>query len=418
MRTLVEHLHRVQELHIDPEIGPVELDRTLLMALSRPAPLLESLTLLGVRLKRESDNDSDLLSLFRPEAPRLRQVAVSPWLGNHFSGITHFCWSSATWTSVPSTSEFVQFLRASPLLQELVVTDKSPAKSGLRDPEERVPLSQLKHLRLGCMKPKHAARILSLVAIPRTTTVRIWDVWWDWHNENTGDLSSCFPSDLSGLPGLQDITVIRCVQREGQHLRLTAASDGDAWWDIIGPIVWRSDTTWDPISDSYARTLGRVPDIILGQNIRELWIGNSETAETPFHDTAVWKSLLCNTPSLVNLIIFHMNAGNVLDSLSAPALDADSVVCPGLKELQFIHISDIHLATLVEYHLSRLWQSRIAIDRPIERVRFVLKHQDNLLRDLLVKHRLQNVDCVVSAEPEFHALPGGLNSIQERALTW
>lgn len=407
----------MQELHIQLD-GTIARSEVLQMLQIPSTPLLRSLTILYAHPEPGAEEAALITA-----SPKLRQLALSQWPCVPVTGLTHFCWSHTPGTIIPTSEEFAQFLRASPHLEELVITDCAPHKSAFGSTINRVALRSLRHLRLASMKPTHAARILAMLDLPDFTTIRVWDLWWDWHNNEEVDLSSCLPDDLSQLPGLRSMTAVRCVHREGKRLQLSAAGSGDAWLDIKGPISSRDHGTWDTISLSHERTLKRLPTIFLGQQIREIWIGNTETTDAPSHDAAVWRNVLSNLPNLTNLVIFHTHAGDIVDLLSQPAEGTTALACPLLQSLRLVDISDTHLPALVKHHLPRLVRSRTAARSPSLRIRFVLValRCSEQLEDLLSTSD-QGLGCVGYAihdeEPQFRAFLGGLSLAQERALSW
>ncbi|KAJ7593888.1 hypothetical protein C8J56DRAFT_423501 [Mycena floridula] len=175
-----------------------------------PGPLLEALTLLpGVG--SPSVDQAILPPLFGGIMPKLTKVSIdyyTSWPAGYFTKLTHLCLSNQYDFSRPSTSDFLDFLDASPLLEELSLDSAGPTKDNTADyptthASRIVNLEHLRELNIGRFPATTViARFLSHLALPATTNTYIWGQSLLNIDENLGML---LPGDYSRLANFQAV---------------------------------------------------------------------------------------------------------------------------------------------------------------------------------------------------------------------
>jgi hypothetical protein len=240
-----------------------------------------------------------------------------------------------------------------------------------------VSLPNLNMLTIGNAPPSMVACVLACLDLPSHTSINITDVWWEYHHDEVTHLGHVFPDDTTALPTLQNTTRIQCLQVENTHLHLLAMSTEEPHIHIQGPLVHRSDTSWDHLHASYARTLSWLMSTFCPSNIVELYLGSSETSE-PSHSTELWHQLLDRVSFLRKLTVVHCDVRPVLSALSAPDL-----VAPMLSIFTLVHVCDLQE---VVYDLPPMLNARRASGSDIRRVDITMRcpneiHRSSWVRD-------------------------------------
>jgi len=149
---VAEQMHRLQELHIHWTI-PHETSLWDLIIPPAPAPNLEVLSLIGSWDERVSN--LTLPPFFQNITPRLKKLTftrISSWPHNDFCGLTHLSLFDQRDGRV-SLPKFLEILKSSPGLEELLLNHAGPDESSIIMHQERTlalaPLTVFEELRSG-----------------------------------------------------------------------------------------------------------------------------------------------------------------------------------------------------------------------------------------------------------------------------
>ena len=144
---VAEQMHRLQELHIHWTIAH-ETSLWHLIIPPTPAPNLEVLSLIGSWDERVSN--LILPPFFQNITPRLKKLTfthISSWPHNDFCGLAHLSLFNQRGGRV-SLFKFLEILKSSPGLEELLLNYAGPDKNSVIMHQERtLALVSLNHLR-------------------------------------------------------------------------------------------------------------------------------------------------------------------------------------------------------------------------------------------------------------------------------
>lgn len=209
---LIPHSHRFHELHISSALW--DAPQPIFSLLSRPAPRLFSLT-----IDDKGQNGDALAPIFGGEMPVLRQLALkhfTSWPPGYFENLTHLCLYNQEVFSRPSTSSFLDYLEASPLLEDLVLSSAGPTRPDEDDfpvvPSTRiVSLPQLRCLHIDEFPAGPiVSRLLSHLDVPNMSTLHIRYM----HSMHSSQpFGSFIPSDFSRLGNVNSITEWQLTRR-------------------------------------------------------------------------------------------------------------------------------------------------------------------------------------------------------------
>lgn len=177
------------------------------------APLLEALTL----ILNAGITNPVLPPIFQGNMPRLKKLALSyytSWPSGYFKGLTHLYLCTQAQTR-PTTSEFLDFLEGSPLLEVLSLDIAGPTRDNISEipptPASRfVDLKHLKELNIaGWPTITIIARFLSHLCLPPTTNMYIWGMCLTNIDEDLGLLLPHDPSRLQNLQTIRRLVISR-----------------------------------------------------------------------------------------------------------------------------------------------------------------------------------------------------------------
>lgn len=190
---VAEQMHRLQELHIHWTIAH-ETSLWDLIVPPSPAPNLEVLSLIGSWDERVSN--LTLPPFFQNITPRLKKLTftrISSWPHNDFSGLTHLSLFDQRDGRV-SLPKFLEILKSSPGLEELLLNHAGPDENSIIMHQERtlalVPLNRLRRIEIGdwTIAARSIPIFLSHLMLPKDVTLCAW-------GESLGDVSSMLNGD-------------------------------------------------------------------------------------------------------------------------------------------------------------------------------------------------------------------------------
>lgn len=151
-----------------------------------PAPLLEALT---ICLDSFSYDAVPLPELFSKCTPRLTHLTIrkfSRWPSDQFRNLTHVSLHDQPLEGRQSLPQFLDFLRNSPLLEDLALVASGPDMSNIiTDGDHPIVPVELKHMRkieIGNWSPDETIiQFLDCLIIPHAAEKLIWDLHYiDW----------------------------------------------------------------------------------------------------------------------------------------------------------------------------------------------------------------------------------------------
>lgn len=182
---MLPHTARLKELHVSTCSQYFHGLPPQMWNLCRShAPSLESLVI-SFTAHQGGMNDTALPELFLGHTPILKQLTLhhfSTWPNNQFKNLTRISLHHQPDNRRYPLEEFLDFLRLSPLVEELVLIDAGPNQDSIRPHDdhsvEPLSLSCLKSIEIGewksCMT---IAWFLTHLVIPRNTKCMIWGQW-------------------------------------------------------------------------------------------------------------------------------------------------------------------------------------------------------------------------------------------------
>lgn len=355
-----------------------------------PAPQLESLTIQTWPQPEDSLptatlSPSQLPTLFAGITPHLRRLTLrwyTSWPGNNFSNLTHLCLEhqNSHPPSLRRTSDFLQFLASSPLLQELILNAAGPNDDGLLDsriPESRMVFPHLCKVVFKAIPVPCAARILSHIEISRKAHVQLLRC-------RSGSASTLL-SSVAGCVNLANVTRLRIdshipswnlqditnLPEIPKCLRLTGS--GDASVD-----VFPGADVHEVASNQYMASL---VGMLTACRIEELWLGKDEVVIRE----ALWQRIYFALPMLKRLYLGpHLSASNdtypCLSALHVPDNSLGlALPCPNLTELVLLGTT-LDGASLAQPQIRRLLQERKRRGFPITTVKVITIPDDFLFK--------------------------------------
>lgn len=205
LEAILPHTSRVKQLHISADDWDGSIP--LYQMLSSPAPSLSSLTIIT---DGKDVVNAALPLIFAGEMPNLRHLTLeyfTSWPPSLFQNLTHLCLYDQFDFTRPTTSDFLDFLTSSPLLEDLALVHAGPTRSDSADsppqPDRRIPLPYLRELNIGDW-PAAAliARFLSHLILPPTADMYFWGAPLLGPSE---DLAALLPAAPAGLANLHNL---------------------------------------------------------------------------------------------------------------------------------------------------------------------------------------------------------------------
>lgn len=222
---IAEHCGRIEELHVEPHFS---YGLGLLKSFRRPAPMLRSLTIDNV----DDSAARQLPQMFSGVTPKLERLSLGGfvfWPGNKFKNLTQVCLHDQPKSTRPGLRTFLDFLAASPSLQQLSLIDAGPTAyhtgSGTEIIGNSVSLDALRTLDIGNWpRAESIATFLSHLTLPSSTRINIWGapIFPKHHRASLGTL---LPEDISTIAPLHRVTTLcvmshTLVRHQGQVRRM------------------------------------------------------------------------------------------------------------------------------------------------------------------------------------------------------
>ncbi|KAF7330453.1 Arp2/3 complex subunit [Mycena venus] len=314
---------------------------------SSPAPRLDSLL---IEVEDREELSGVLPPIFCGHMPKLRQLALgyfTSWPKGYFRNLTSLCLYNQREGSLPTTSEFLDFLESSPHLEELALFRGGPMRglgTDVAPPADRlVALKRLQKLDIGeWPSASTIARFLSHVSLPRKTAMYFWGNFL----RDQEDVASLLPQDLSRLRNLKGI-------KEWFFVRQTEPSHA-----TFKLIIVVNSTVYMTGAFSHSQILPSAISRYQLSKVRSLTLREDSTQFRRLR-VSDWKDLLRLVPVLESLSIYATGSPHctraVVSALrprklfppSIPSLDR--VLCPTLKaveiteemDLPFLHICSL-----------------------------------------------------------------------------
>jgi hypothetical protein len=291
---------------------------------TRGAPFLESLTL-SVENQDPDETSPVLPTVFGDHTPRLQKLAIryfSSWPGNTFKSLTHISLNHQPSIGRYSLSQFLDFLRGSPNLEELSLVKAGP-QIGEISPEdiiEPVSFPSLRILEIGSWPTASPiARFLSHLDIGRGVDVRIWgrDIFDD---DQGDDLSLLFQPGTRQLERLQAVKTVRIT-----------------WTANYNQFIFVKDSTLDVHGFFYPLTYLSVSVVCFAAEVEELWLAPPTDTSEPTVEQ--YGELFRSLPQLKTLIACKANLHSMLLALGIcrSSDDGGSLTCPKLDTLHLYY---------------------------------------------------------------------------------
>jgi hypothetical protein len=295
--SLVSHIARFQQFHVNVNAFNSNAPLTVFQTLSSPAPNLESLTVIT---DKKFGIPPALPTLFVGQTPLLRQLTLehfTSWPGNRFDSLTHLCLFDQCDEGRSTTAQFLDVLDSSPCLEELVLVQAGPTCEGDGDspppsPDRLVNLSKLRELNIGeWPSGQLIARFLSHLILPRETNMYLWGDHLLLENE---DLTTLIPPNSSRLANLNAAKGLYFIRQTTLHLSVPLLAVVDSIIYMYGSFL--------PSQVLPALSRGYPLDTIEHLRIRDNYKHpNRLPLET-------WKMFLDATPSIHTLSVFSWNS--------------------------------------------------------------------------------------------------------------
>ncbi|KAF7375015.1 Glycosyltransferase family 49 protein [Mycena sanguinolenta] len=344
MNALAPHTSRFKEFHMRAKGSEDILKHQIF---SSPAPRLNSLL---IEAEDQEEWNSVLPPIFCGNMPKLRQLALgyfTSWPKGYFHNLTSLCLYHQRASTLPTTTEFLDFLEFSPHIEELALVRGGPIRPLGTDvaplADRLISLKRLEKLDLGDWPSASIiARFLSHLSLSRKTAMYFWgNSFLD--EENVGALLPQDTSHLHNLKGIKEWFLIR--QTELPH--------------PLGKLVSVADST---LYMTGAFLPFQIPPSAISRyrlsKVRFLRLRDDALQFTRLR-VSDWKALLGLVPKVESLSIYAMDAPHctraVISALRPPKLfppslpTLDGVICPALKtveiteetELPFLHVCSL-----------------------------------------------------------------------------
>ncbi|KAK0232529.1 hypothetical protein IW262DRAFT_1324792 [Armillaria fumosa] len=335
LTAIVESLPRIRELHADFwETGSL-LGSSIFLS-DTSAPNLVSLSLLMNKEPHFIGMQPTLHKLFNDEMPKLKHLCLgyfTSWPKDYFTNLTHLCLYDQDQSSRPSTSAFLDMLETSPQLETLALINAGPTRY-ISDDLPLVPLDRLvalRSLRELSMNSSHGIfailRLLSHLSLSKHANMFFWGSPLTNHEE---ELSSLFPSDISHLENLQNITEYRLVEYCSNR------SANDIIGVVDGVLFIRGRISIPQLSTIPLRfPLSKVKTLLFEASM-------SHTSNNPNDFQAetvrrMWRDTFDYLPSMENFVIRSNSVEKtkrILEGLYPRGEGNLEVPCPHLKSLR------------------------------------------------------------------------------------
>ncbi|KAJ7274521.1 hypothetical protein B0H12DRAFT_1089096 [Mycena haematopus] len=344
MNTLAPHTLRFKEFHMRAK-GPADILKHQLF--SSPAPRLSSLSIEG----DEQEEWGDILPpIFSGHMPKLRQLALgyfTSWPKGYFHNLTSLCLYNQRGSSLPTTTEFLDFLEFSPRIEELALVRGGPMRSPGTDvaplDDRLISLKRLQKLDLGeWPSASTIARFLSHLSRPRKTAMYFWGNSF-LGEEDVGALLPLDTSHLRNLKGIKEWSLIRQTEPSYAIFKLVSIVDSTLY--MTGAFL-----PFQILPSAISRyQLSKVRSFRL----------RDDSMQFTRLRVSDWKALLGLVPELESLSIYAIGSPHctkaVISALRPPKLfppslpTLDGVICPNLKavditeemDLPFLHICSL-----------------------------------------------------------------------------
>lgn len=313
---IAHHSSRLTQLHLD--VTEYEGTTSFDEILSHPVPCLSSLTVkkwgLGNAVWWTPATPSTVFpSLFNNEMPRLRQLSLSyytSWPRGYFRNLSHLLLFDQSHTGRPTTSMFLDFLEASPLLEELALVNAGPTLDDEHDvpaasPYRSVSLLHLRELNIGdWLHASTISRLLSHLHLPSTASLHIWG----HSHTNHADISSFIPADAFGLANLSTITewqFVRIRPQDLNHPDFSRYNRGPQNVRLYISIIKSILYMYGPFQDHDILT---IPSRFSLDAVRNLTIVDSVPHTGSHILSGTWAVLFQHLPSLASIRIVSLTA--------------------------------------------------------------------------------------------------------------
>ncbi|KIY53155.1 hypothetical protein FISHEDRAFT_69290 [Fistulina hepatica ATCC 64428] len=168
--------------------------------------------------------------LFGGDLRCVRRLAVAhfqPWVHNTFADLTHLALLHQS-SGLPVCT-FLQMIRASPRLEELILVDT--IVDGYSASVDHVRLISLRRLILGNITAKHIASILALVALPPSTSMYLAPSRTPFSGAGA---AQCLPADTSRLENIGAVTSLRLTSQGLTDVMISATGGSSTIYIAIG----------------------------------------------------------------------------------------------------------------------------------------------------------------------------------------
>jgi hypothetical protein len=310
---------RFREFHMTPRLIT---QSSVWEHFRHPAPLLESLTLGS---SAGGDHDFVLPTLFANSTPCLKKLTMQyfcSWPGNNFVNLTHITLYQHSEANRQPLAQFLDFLRASPLLEELALIEAEPQygnAASLPGDLEPVILNHLRVLEIGDWQgPEQISTFVCRLVLPFEVDIHIWGEEIELIRDNA-DVSTLYPANASHTARLRDLTKLRIsIPPENRSSSFQA--------------ILVSGSTLDMQGHFNASQVLPIASICSLLTINEMWLTFHRVAPT----VQEYKELFGTMLSLKMLLIQGISVRAILNALgrSSPLQDVNTPpLCPNLDTL-------------------------------------------------------------------------------------
>jgi hypothetical protein len=375
LSTIAPHASRIYELHIEPESYI-----PLYMVLSKLCSSLPAMTCLTFnKPSTEVRNNQGQEPRIFIDAPLLCRLTTNTWVDVPRSSLTHFSLTLSRLDVIPTMEDFISFLRFSPLLQELILADLIPQSGDSHTTFSPVTLAHLSNICFLSLGPQNISRVLVHLKLAPHTSIEVWEAWWDFHIDETTDISSMLSENTSFLPSLGFMDRVQCTHLDQETITLQATSlvHTELYLSVQGPISERTDISWESLSASYVRTLKRLHHVLPVHTVRELWIGETDFDSHLRDLPSLWPTFLEKMPALEVLVVVSMSCEELFTAL----LEVQPLLCPKLRTLHILNISDCF-----DWNspiLSKAIHRRFVEGSPLSRVLITTRFEEHHILDAL-----------------------------------
>jgi len=288
----------------------------------------------------------------------LQVESFSPYPGHTFGCLTHLALSSQSqYEKRPSMTEFLDFLEANPLLEELLLDDAGPS---INTSDSRPPI-HLPHLRLLCFiatltERALASRVLSHLRLPRQCCIRAHRDMDPSHPDEL--LPSPFPADIHLLPtfgSVEKLSIRDDIKVFGESSVRYSATSRHSGVSTSYRLRGASDVcdVWPEAAlNCFLRSLPC-------SQIRTLCLSLGKSSQS-FHAEG-WRSLFERLTALEELCVTDMDVSNVVDGLVTLRPDTEGrEILPKLSSFRLIRPKALNVDSLL------LWsEGRTMREQPI-----------------------------------------------------